>query len=119
MTHKKFLQWAVTIFSVLLMAASLYAIIEDVYYAKFPRLEALLGISDGRLEAILIVGVAAAVATFVVFLFGATRGNLEFKAIGISFTGPSGPVLLWTVVFVAFVAATNYSINTGIIPGTE
>lgn len=119
MTNKKFLQWAVSICSVALLGAVLFAVLQDVYYARFPRLEGFLGISNGRLEALILVVLAAAIATFVVFLFGATRGTLEFKAIGISLTGPSGPALLWIVVFVAVIAATNYTINSGILPKGE
>lgn len=105
MTHKAFLQWAVSIVIAILLVAFTFAVLLGIFHTESPRLNGVFGISRSKLEAAFLVGVAAALATVVVVLFGTTRGSLEFKALGVSFTGPSGPVLLWAVVFLAVTTA--------------
>ena len=49
--------------------------------------------------------IAGGIASFVTFLLKSRRGKLEFSALGIKFSGPSGPTLLWAVIFVVVCVA--------------
>ncbi len=99
MTPRKLLAWVFTIAITLLVCLGVILIIFDLYVGGFPRLEALTSVSSPLGQAILVAGVAAVPATVLVFLLQATRGDLEFSALGIKIRGPSGPMLLWAVMY--------------------
>jgi hypothetical protein len=48
---------------------------------------------------------AAVAALFIVLVLRSTDGPLEFEALGITFRGGSGPVVLWLVCFLGIVVA--------------
>jgi hypothetical protein len=50
---------------------------------------------------------AAALAFIVVLLFPASYGPIEFKAVGLTFKGASGPVVLWLLCFLGIVLAVK------------
>ncbi len=85
------------------------------FYHGFPRLNTLLGIHSSILNAALLATFAAGFATIVVVLFRANTGTLEFSALGIRFQGPSGPILLWVVAFLAIAVAIR--LFAGPLPG--
>jgi hypothetical protein len=102
MAPKKVVEWGLAASSVVVLVLFIAALFTDLFFHKrFPRLEAILNIQSPMLAPLLTVAIAAACATFVVFLLNATKGTLRLKALGIEFTGPSGPILLWVTCFVA------------------
>jgi hypothetical protein len=48
---------------------------------------------------------AFAVVSLLEQLAPATSGKMEFKAFGLHFSGPAGPVTLWVVVYLVLVAS--------------
>jgi hypothetical protein len=50
---------------------------------------------------------AAALAFLIVILLPQTYGNIEFKALGVTFKGAAGPVVLWLVCFLGISAAVR------------
>jgi len=48
---------------------------------------------------------AGFLAYFIVGTLENVRGNIEFEAVGIKFSGASGPIVLWVLVFLAIVIA--------------
>lgn len=108
---RKFLQWLVVAASFFLLLVAVSLVVSYLFYAKSPRLEPFLGISSAWSEAFFIVGMAVIIATTVVSLFGATKGNLELKSPGITVKGPSGPVTLWIAVLFAVIIAF-YAVST-------
>ena len=94
MTPRKLVEWGMALTAVVLMLMFILTLGDDLFLIHdFPRLRRFLEIEIMR--PIFLVAIAGAIASFVTFLLRATRGTLEFKALGIKFTGPSGPVLLW------------------------
>lgn len=118
MTPRKLIEWGIAISALVVFLGFLATLFSDLfYYRQFPRLETLLGSENLGILPILFVVVASVLATFVVLLFRYTRGSLEFNALGVKFTGPSGPILLWVVSFMAVSAALIAFVST--IPVTK
>ena len=75
--------------------------------------DALLGISwiDSsdfpRAVAIAYVTFSASLALMLVLLLNYTLGPIEFKGLGFSFKGASGPVVLWVLSFLAIIAGLS------------
>lgn len=105
MTPRKLTEWVVALLVASVSILAIFAIARDVIGSRTPLLDQLLGTDNSARAAVFVVAVAAAIALAIVRLFRATKGNLEFEAIGIKFRGPSGPVLLWTVSFLAVCGA--------------
>jgi hypothetical protein len=61
-------------------------------------------LNQGALEAQIM---AAALAFIIALLLPASYGPIEFKAIGVSFKGASGPIVLWLICFLGIVAAVR------------
>ena len=100
MTPKKLVEWGMSITAIVLLLMFILALGQDLFLLRaFPKLEAILAIESMR--PIFLVAIAGTIATFVVFLLRSTRGTLEFKALGIQLSGPSGPVLLWVTTFIS------------------
>ena len=115
MKPKDLFAWTFAIVvSVLLVAVTCFLLI-DWYHADFSRLGAVLLLEQKFQltrfqQAGFVVLIAALPATFIVWFFRSTRGDLEFSALGVRFKGPSGPILLWVVSFLAIAAvALAYS----------
>jgi len=49
----------------------------------------------------------AVMATIVVTLFRTVEGPIKFKFIGFDFEGASGPIVMWTMVFLAMVGSAK------------
>ena len=114
MSPRKFLSWVFASAITALICLGMVLIVFDLYYGGFPRLAALTSITSPLGQAFAVAIVAAIPATILVFLLQSTRGTLEFSALGIKFRGPSGPLLLWAVIFLVVasvilgaLAATN------------
>ena len=101
MLPRKVIAWSFAVAIPVLMVGFLYFLFRDLIYHDFPNLRAISGIKSPILQIALIVTVAAIPATFIIFLLESTRGSLEFSVLGIKLKGPSGPILLWVVVFLA------------------
>ena len=100
MTPKKLVEWAIALTAIFLMLMFILTLGNDLFIIRdFPRLRRFLEIEIMR--PIFLVAIAGAIALFVTFLLKANRGTLEFSALGIKFSGPSGPVLMWVATFVA------------------
>jgi hypothetical protein len=56
---------------------------------------------------IVIIGLplAALAALFLVLVLRQTQGPIEFEGLGFKFKGASGPVIMWILVYLAFVAS--------------
>jgi len=52
---------------------------------------------------------AGLVAYFLVGTLENARGRIEFEAVGIKFKGASGPIIMWTIVFLSMVIAIRLS----------
>jgi hypothetical protein len=115
MKPRVFLEWSFAVACAALFLITVASVGHDVYRAEFPRLEAFLKIRDGRLEAVFLTGVAAALATVIVYLLGWGKKALNIEAGTTKITGLAGPVFFWTVSFVLLIGAMNYSINAGLI----
>ena len=48
---------------------------------------------------------AALLAHFLVGTLENTRGQIEFEAAGVKFKGASGPIIMWVLVYLAFVVS--------------
>ena len=107
MTPKTLIGWAISIGVISLSIILVLAIRWDFYHASFPRLESLLGIENPRIEAILLLSIAAIIATLVIYLFGGARAQLTFKALGVQLEGPAAPSVLWAVVFTISAVCLN------------
>lgn len=106
MTPRKLLQWGFVIAAIFWFVVISLHVAQEVFTQQFPLLERVLQTQNAIVLSTLIVAGAAVGATIVVFLFGATRGGrIELNVWGLKAAGPSGPVLLWTVAFVAIVTA--------------
>ena len=79
----------------------------DFYSGEFPRLESLTQISNPTINSIILVSFAALISTLVVFFIRSSRGSLEFSLLGLKFKGPSGPITLWILTFLALVLALS------------
>lgn len=100
MTPKKLVEWAIALTAIFLMFMFILTLGDDLLLiGGFPRLRRFLEIDIMR--PIFLVAIAGAIASFATFLLKSNRGTLEFSALGIKFSGPSGPVLLWVVIFIA------------------
>ena len=104
MTPRKFLSWVFASAITALVCLGLVLVVFDVFAGVFPRLSALTSITSPLGQALLISGASALVATVLVTILQASRGQLEFNALGIELRGPSGPLLLWAVIFVVVAA---------------
>ena len=106
MTPRKFTQWIVAIFvaavALLLVAHFSFEVLNQEYIAFGAGAEMVRN-NQLNISGIISAIVAAAISTFLVFLFGGTRGALDFKALGFQFTGPSGPITLWCMCFIAII----------------
>ena len=111
-TPRKFLAWIFASAMALLVFLALVLLLLDLYQGRFPRLAALTSVSSPLGQALIVAATAAAVATVLIIVLAATRGSLEFSALGVSFKGPSGPLLLWTVVFLAVAAVLLAALST-------
>jgi hypothetical protein len=60
-----------------------------------------------HLPAVVGVPASAACAFIVVVLLRQSQGPIYFEGLGFKFSGASGPVVLWVLCFLAFVAATR------------
>jgi len=115
-TPRNFLAWVFASAIALLICLVFIFLILDLYHGNFPRFAALASVPTPLGQALIVASVAAVVATVIVIILAATRGNLEFSALGVSFKGPSGPLLLWTAVFLAIAAVLLASL-TASAPG--
>jgi hypothetical protein len=79
-----------------------FGLILRVFYAN-PALFARL--LETQVRAIVGIPMAAASSFCVFWVLEATSGGIQFEVIGFKFRGASGPVVLWVMSFLAFVAA--------------
>lgn len=98
---KDLVAWSLAITIPILLVMVMFFLFMDLTYHDFPNLRALSGIKSPLLQIALIVVIASIPATFIVFLLQSTRGELEFSVLGIKLKGPSGPILLWVITFLA------------------
>jgi hypothetical protein len=109
MKPKDLLAWTIAVGSSVVLVAGICAFLIDWYHADFSRLEAFL-LTEQRFEMLpllqvaVVLGLAAFPATVLVHLFNASRGQIEFSALGVKFKGPAGPIVLWVVTFLATAA---------------
>ena len=100
--QKRFVTWTI----IVLLAIAL-AVVVGVWAAAI--VGALLGSGPGilrqRFAAIVGLPAAGAVAFVIVMVFRQTAGPIEFEAAFIKFKGAAGPVILWTVCFLAIAGA--------------
>jgi hypothetical protein len=101
MKPRNVVAWSCAVFFAFALGMFGYFLFMDLRYSSFPRLEALLGIRNPIIQAILVAVAAAIPSTFLVFLVQSTRGPLEFTVLEVTFRGPSGPILLWIGCFLA------------------
>jgi len=93
--------------------------VSDWYRADFSRFErAILAEKHiAEIPSILQAGIAvcfaAIPASFITRYFRSSRGDLEISALGIKIQGPSGPILLWVVSFLAAAAFILAFLNAG------
>ena len=104
MTPKKFLQWVISISAAFWIVLMFFHVSQEVYFQDFPILRMLLATRHPIILSFVMVCAAAAIATLVVFLFGATAGKIQIKIFGLNLSGPSGPVILWCVAFLVLMA---------------
>jgi hypothetical protein len=104
---KDLLAWTIAVGSSVVLVAGICAFLIDLYHADFSRLEAGLAFEGGLVmlpplvQIALVLGWAAVPATVLILLFNASRGRIEFSALGVKFKGPAGPIVLWVVTFLA------------------
>jgi hypothetical protein len=101
MKPKELVAWTFAIGFSLFAALAGIALAHDTLIMDFPRFRALLSIDGQLTRAAAIVAIAALPATFLVFLLGASRGNIEYSVLGIKVKGVAAPPVLWTLVFLA------------------
>jgi hypothetical protein len=94
------MEWIVALLCLVLAVVIVRVAVSDIILSKhFPTISTLLGLHDAVITAEILGGTAAVIATIVVVLFRTAHGPIEFSALGVKFAGPSGPTLIWTVVF--------------------
>lgn len=64
-----------------------------------------LTISLNHFPAVIGLPGAAVAAMIIVLIFRNVEGPIEFKVLGLAFSGASGPVILWVFCFLAIVVA--------------
>lgn len=100
--QKRFVTWTI----IVLLAVAL-AVVVGVWAIAI--VGALLGSGPGilrqRFAAIVGLPAAGAVAFVIVIVFRQTAGPIEFEAAFIKFKGAAGPVVLWTLCFLAIAGA--------------
>ena len=100
---------------VLLAVLAGMSLVYDVWIGDFPRLRALLSI-DGQLgKMVAVVGIAAVPATFLVFMFGASRRKIEFSILGIKVKGVAAAPVLWSLVFLVITRLKNATTKRNIL----
>jgi hypothetical protein len=104
MTPRKLLSWAFSISAIFWIVLMIFHVGQEVYTRQFPILERLLDTNHAVIASFFIVAVSASIATFIIFLFGGTRGAIEFNALGVKIKGPSGPIVLWCIAFLVIMA---------------
>jgi hypothetical protein len=91
----------VTITGALILFYLFYYIINSPYRAK------LIEYIFAQPGAVIGVPFCGAMAAFIVLLLRTTQGPIEFEALGFKFRGASGPIVMWVLCFLSFVAATK------------
>jgi hypothetical protein len=76
-----------------------FHVFEELSMGRFPNLAAAFHADPASTSAAVLMLVPATLATVVVLLLRATSGKLEFSALGMKFSGPSGPISLWGLTF--------------------
>ncbi len=82
-----------------------YVYLVTVNVGKNPPNEWIQKLMKEQWPAFLGLPFAAGVAFCLVTVLEIRSGKVEFKAFGLDFTGPSGPVVLWVLCFLAMVGA--------------
>jgi len=101
MKPRDVLTWTIALAGSVVILLGVFLVFEDLAYGRFPRLSSAVGFAPHAVEAVFLMLIPATIATVIALLLQSTRGTLQFKAFGIDFKGPSGPITLWSVVFLA------------------
>ena len=80
-----------------------YGVLVLLYFCNVQEVRALFDAKPACTFGLPLSGAAA--LGLVSFLEQAAGGNLEFKAFGLQFTGPGGPVTLWVVCYLTLVGS--------------
>jgi len=100
--HNMILKWVSVIFFVFMVI--IVSIFSVDALLDIPGIES----SDyPRAVAIAYVTFSASLALMLVLLLNYTLGPIEFKGLGFSFKGASGPVVLWVLCFLATIAGLS------------
>jgi len=86
--------------------------IAGIFVYGFFTVSSILWLNDsegrifvGHFSAMVGLPMAAALAFIIVLLLPASYGRIEFKVAGMTFTGASGPVVLWLLCFLGIAPA--------------
>ncbi|GAB3936945.1 hypothetical protein [Larkinella terrae] len=113
MKPDQLLAWVFSITISIITVVIVFVVLLDFYDGRFDRIDA----ATTRwvkvfplISGIVTVLLAAFLATYVVRYFRSSSGTLEMSVLGIKLKGPSGPILLWVVSFlaVAFILAVAF-----------
>lgn len=61
-----------------------------------------------QFKVIVLIPVAALFSFVLIALFQSFSGNVEFKLLGMEFSGASGPVVMWVLAFISIVISINF-----------
>jgi hypothetical protein len=68
----------------------------------------LLQIINAQFPGMIAVPLSALASLCVVLALKASAGPIEFEAVGFKFSGASGPLAFWVVIFIEFIWAVHY-----------
>ncbi|MFL6263456.1 MAG: hypothetical protein ACJ76Y_27505 [Thermoanaerobaculia bacterium] len=104
MSPRKLAEWVAAVSGTFFAVVVLLGISREIITQKTPLLDHLFGTKSPTVAVSAVLLLAAAISFTLVLLLRATSGPLEFQALGLEFRGPSGPLLLWAVCFMAVCA---------------
>jgi hypothetical protein len=81
------------------------ALLAERYFDFFPGYPGEGGLILNHFAAVVGLPMIAALSLVIVLLLPQAYGRIEFKALGMSFKGASGPVILWVVCFITITLA--------------
>jgi hypothetical protein len=102
-----FLRWTFVLSAAFFTVLMAFHVTQEVVFRDFPILRPLLQTHHPIIAAFLITAGSTVIATAIVFMFGATRGDFRLAVFGFAFSGPSGALTLWCAVFLAIIVALS------------
>lgn len=105
MTPKKVVQWTI---AVLCVFGAIFFMMLTIAFLIFPnkffQFDVMVDENLFHIEGLILLVISIVVPTFILFLFGSTRGGqVELSALGMKMKGPSGPIILWCLVFILLI----------------